>query len=186
MKLAHPLVSTLSEQELLSQLLVRFWGDTIPEETARRVLGYWEEFRPNDLDDCSYLFKTFDNDSDELVLVTGITYQSLCEHHLLPFFGVAHIAYIPQGKVLGLSKFGRVLDHFAKRPQLQERLTCQIGSAIDKYLLPAGTMVILEGTHTCMSTRGVNKQGACTKTSYVSGVFKDDINARQEVLQLLR
>lgn len=186
MKLAPHPVSTLSDQELLSQLLVRFWGDTIPQETARRVLGYWDEFRPDDLDDCSQYFKTFENDSDELVLVSNIPYQSLCEHHLLPFFGVAHIGYIPKGKVLGLSKFGRVLDHFSKRPQLQERLTCQLGSAIDKYLSPTGTVVILEGTHTCMSARGVLKQGAVTKTSYVSGAFKDDLNARQEVLQLLR
>jgi GTP cyclohydrolase I len=110
----------------------------------------------------------------------------LCEHHLLPFFGVAHIGYIPNGKVLGLSKFGRVTNFFAKQPQLQERLTRQIGLAIDQYLAPVGTIVILEGTHTCMSARGVLKQNAMTRTSYVSGVFKTDLNARQEALSLIK
>ncbi len=169
----------------MSQCLTQFWGDKVPQETARRIIGYWSEFK-KDKSSCEQLFKTFDCDSDEIVLIKNICYQSLCEHHLLPFFGVAHIGYIPNGKVLGLSKFGRVTNFFAKQPQLQERLTRQIGLAIDQYLAPVGTIVILEGTHTCMSARGVLKQNAMTRTSYVSGVFKTDLNARQEALSLIK
>jgi len=178
-------VSTPKESlDLISTALQGFWGDRIPAETARRVRDYWREFTPPDYP-VSDLIKAFDCDADQVVLVQDIPYQSLCEHHLLPFFGMVSIAYIPQGKVMGLSKFGRVTDYYAKRPQLQEQMTQQIGQAIDKYLHPLGVMVIATGTHTCMSARGVLKQGAITKTSFVSGAFEQDLNARQEVLSLV-
>jgi GTP cyclohydrolase I len=169
---------------LISQALQAFWGDAVPLETDRRVFQYWQEFTSPDFD-VSTLFKKFEADYDEIVVVKDIPFQSLCEHHLLPFFGVAHIAYIPVDYVLGLSKFGRVVDYYAKRPQLQERVTQQVGAAIDEHLEPSGTLVIMEGTHTCMSARGVLKQGAITKTSFCSGLFRVDRTARQEALQLI-
>lgn len=169
----------------MTSILAQFWGDLVPNDTSKRVLKYWGEFYPSK-ENIETFFKVFKCDNDELVLIKDIPYQSLCEHHLLPFFGVAHISYIPQGKVLGLSKFGRIVDYYAKRPQIQERLTKEIGDIINSKLSPLGVIVILEGTHTCMSARGVLKQGATTKTSYISGVFKTDFNARQEVLNLLK
>lgn len=180
-----PQVASTAHINLISQSLTAFWGDIVPEETARRVCQYWEEFTPPKFD-VGELFKVFDDDCDEIVIVRDIPYQSLCEHHLLPFFGTVSIAYIPGGKVLGLSKFGRVADYYSKRPQLQERLTRQIGEAINKYMAPKGVAVICEGVHTCMSARGVLKQGATTKTSYLSGVFRTDSNARLECIELLK
>jgi GTP cyclohydrolase I len=153
-------------------------------DTARRVCQYWEEFTPPSYP-VGELFKTFEDDCNEIVIVRNIDYQSLCEHHLLPFFGEASIAYIPNGRVMGLSKFGRIVDYYAKRPQLQERLTRQVGESINEHLHPLGVMVQCKGLHTCMSARGVLKQGAETVTSYVSGVFKTDLSARNEGLVLL-
>lgn len=168
-------------QLLLEALLLDFWKGKVEPDTARRILGYWGEFNSPD-SDVQKLFKSFDCDNDNLVVVKDIDYHSICEHHLLPFYGKVHIGYIPNGKVLGLSKFGRIVTHYAKTPQIQERLTQQIGKSIMDNLSPLGVIVVADGVHTCMMARGILKQNSTTKTSFISGVFKTDTSARQEAL----
>jgi GTP cyclohydrolase IA len=128
----------------------------------------------------------FDVDYDEMVIVKDIEFFSLCEHHLLPFFGKAHIAYVPNGKVIGLSKMPRVVDVFARRLQVQERLTTQIAEAISNAIDPQGVAVILEAQHLCMMMRGVEKQHSSTVTSAMLGVFKTQMQTRNEFLSLVR
>lgn len=132
-----------------------------------------------------HLEKTFDVDHNDLVLVKDIPFNSLCEHHLAPFVGKVHIAYIPNKKITGLSKFGRVVEGFAKRLQVQERLTQQIADAIGEVLEPKAVAVIIEAEHTCMSGRGIKKHGASTVTSTMRGLFKENAPARGELLQLI-
>ena len=127
----------------------------------------------------------FSEDHNEMVLVGGIDVFSLCEHHLAPFHGKAHVGYIPDGRVLGLSKIARVVEMFARRLQVQERLTTQICEAIMAILQPRGVAVIIECTHMCMASRGVQKPGSTTKTSSVRGVFKTDPRTRQEFFSLV-
>jgi len=128
----------------------------------------------------------FDVDYDEMVIVKVIEFFSMCEHHLLPFFGKAHIAYVPNGKVIGLSKIPRLLDVFSRRLQVQERLTRQIGDAITDAINPQGVAVILEAQHLCMMMRGVEKQHSSTVTSAMLGVFKSQLQTRNEFLSLVR
>jgi GTP cyclohydrolase I len=128
----------------------------------------------------------FDVDYDEMVIVKDIEFFSLCEHHLLPFFGKAHIAYLPKGKVIGLSKIPRVVDVFARRLQVQERLTTEIADAISEAINPQGVAVILEAQHLCMMMRGVEKQSSATVTSAMRGVFKTQLQTRNEFLSLVR
>ena len=127
----------------------------------------------------------FDVDYDEMVIVKDVEFYSQCEHHLLPFFGRAHVAYIPQGKVIGLSKIPRVVDVFARRLQVQERLTRQIAEAIEEAIHPQGVAVILEAQHLCMMMRGVEKQSSLTVTSAMLGVFKTQIQTRSELMSLI-
>jgi GTP cyclohydrolase I len=133
------------------------------------------------------LSTTFELCHDELVLVRDIEFWSLCEHHLVPFTGVAHIGYVPGkgGRVVGLSKLARLLDVFAKRPQVQESLTGQVADAIDELLAPRGAVVVVEATHLCMTMRGVRKAGARTTTSSVRGSLRFDAAARAEVMSLI-
>lgn len=167
------------------------WGDLIDSEgmqdTPLRVLKHWITITQGiTQDELEPLQKTFPCDHDEIVLVKDIPFNSLCEHHLLPFFGVAHVAYIPQGRVVGLSKIPRSLDILASRPQLQERLTDELAKAINTALNPRGVAVIMSAEHTCMSSRGVLKHGAKTVTSCMLGVFRDNLAARGELLNLVR
>ena len=128
----------------------------------------------------------FTVDYNEMVIVKDIDFYSLCEHHLLPFFGKCHIAYIPKGKVLGLSKIPRLVDVFARRLQLQERLTSQIAETIREKVQPMGVAVVIEGTHLCMSMRGVEKQNSFAVTSAMHGIFRDNARTRMEFLDLIR
>ncbi|HKO19513.1 MAG TPA: GTP cyclohydrolase I FolE [Acidobacteriaceae bacterium] len=128
----------------------------------------------------------FDVDYDEMVIVKDIEFFSMCEHHLLPFFGKAHVAYVPNGKVIGLSKIPRLVDVFARRLQVQERLTTEIADAIDEAIRPQGAAVIMEAQHLCMMMRGVEKQHSATVTSAMRGVFKSQQQTRNEFLSLVR
>ncbi len=128
----------------------------------------------------------FSIDYDEMVIVKDIDFYSLCEHHLLPFFGKCHIAYIPNGKIVGLSKIPRLVDVFSRRLQVQERLTVQIAGALEAHLQPQGVAVVVEGFHLCMMMRGVQKQNAYATTSSMLGVFRNQQQTREEFLQLLR
>jgi len=126
----------------------------------------------------------FTEDHHNMVMVRDIEMYSLCEHHLLPFFGKAHVAYIPNGRIVGLSKLPRIVDHFARRLQVQERLTEQVASAVESVLAPLGVGVVIEAEHLCMMMRGVEKQNSRTITSALRGVFRDDARTRDEFLSL--
>lgn len=128
----------------------------------------------------------FSVDYSEMVIVRDIDFYSLCEHHLLPFFGKCHIAYLPKGRVLGLSKIPRIVDVFARRLQVQERLTSQIAETIREAIRPLGVAVVMEATHLCMAMRGVEKQNSVTTTSSMLGGFRDDARTRHEFLELIR
>jgi len=127
----------------------------------------------------------FDSDASEIILVKDIELYSMCEHHLLPFIGRAHVAYIPNGKVIGLSKVARIVDVFARRLQIQENLTTQIAESLMKCLEPSGVAVVVEAKHLCMMMRGVEKQNSVMKTSCLLGTFKEDARTRSEFLSLL-
>lgn len=128
----------------------------------------------------------FEAEGSEMVVVKDIEFYSLCEHHMLPFFGKAHIAYVPDRTILGLSKFARVLDVFARRMQVQERLTGQVADVLQEVLRPRGVAVVTEASHLCMMMRGVEKQGSTTRTAAMRGVFMDDARTRQEFLEAIR
>ena len=128
----------------------------------------------------------FDEKCEEMVIVKDIEFYSMCEHHMLPFFGKCHVAYVPQGRVIGLSKIPRLVDVFARRLQVQERLTNQIADVIRDKVNPLGVAVVMEGTHLCMAMRGVEKQNSFAVTSAMHGVFRDDARTRSEFLELIR
>ncbi|MBK72333.1 MAG: GTP cyclohydrolase I FolE [Verrucomicrobiales bacterium] len=136
----------------------------------------------------AHLEKTFQVEYDEIIVVRDISFYSICEHHLIPFFGKAHVAYLPEkdGRITGLSKLARLVDGFARRPQVQERLTGQIADAIDEKLSPRGAAVVLEAEHLCMSMRGIRKPGARTVTSSMRGIFRSNSASREEVLNLIQ
>lgn len=127
----------------------------------------------------------FEEPYDEMVIVRDIEFYSLCEHHMLPFFGKAHIAYLPAGKIIGISKLARLVDVFARRLQVQERMTVQIASALEEALQPKGVGVVVEARHLCMMARGVEKQNSMVTTSEMRGVYRDDERTRKEFLSLL-
>lgn len=128
----------------------------------------------------------FHEDYDNMVVVKDIEFYSMCEHHMLPFFGKAHVAYIPNGKIVGLSKIPRLVDMFSRRLQVQERLTMQIAEALEGALRPKGVAVVMEGVHMCMLMRGVEKQNSSMVTSHVMGAFRTDIATRQEFMALVK
>jgi GTP cyclohydrolase I len=155
-------------------------------ETPRRVVRAWQELTSGYSVDPGSLLKTFENDGTrDMVVVRDVQFYSLCEHHALPFFGVAHIAYVPGDRIVGLSKFARLVDAFARRLQVQERLTHQIAETLDAVLQPDGVMVVVEAEHFCMAMRGVQKPGSRTVTSAVRGVFNDQPETRAEAMGLL-
>jgi GTP cyclohydrolase I len=153
-------------------------------ETPRRLVHAYAEL----LTVPEFDMTTFDNAAgyDELVVVSDIPLRSLCEHHLLPFTGVAHVGYLPGDRILGLSKFARAVDFFARRVQTQERLTVQIAEHLQERLAPAGVGVVIEAEHTCMSLRGARAEGARTVTAALRGRLRDDPSARAEFLSLTR
>lgn len=157
-------------------------------ETPERVARAYEEmFSGLHTDPAEVLAQVFDESHDELVLVKDIAVYSVCEHHLLPFHGVAHVGYIPNesGHISGLSKLARLVDVFARRPQVQERLTSQVADALNDRLSPRGVIVVVEAEHLCMSMRGVRKPGSRTVTSAVRGAFRDSPSTRAEAMSLI-
>ena len=139
-----------------------------------------------DVDAVCHLSKTFTVESREMVIEKDITFYSTCEHHLLPYYGKAHIAYIPDGKVVGLSKLARTVEVFARRLQLQEQMTAQIADALMENLHPKGVMVLAEAEHMCMTMRGVQKPGSKTVTTIVRGAFAEDFSLQQTFLQMVK
>lgn len=158
-------------------------------ETPARVLKAWRHWTSGYDKDPAAILKTFEDGAesvDELVLVRDIPVYSQCEHHLAPFFGVAHVGYIPDGKIVGLSKLSRLVDMFARRLQVQERLTNQIADAIEEHLRPLGVGVVLECRHLCMESRGIQQQGHRTITSAMRGALRDSDAARAEFMGMIR
>ncbi|WP_134698960.1 GTP cyclohydrolase I FolE [Ammoniphilus sp. YIM 78166] len=157
-------------------------------DTPARVARMYEEiFQGLHIEPKEYFSAIFSEEHEELVLVKDISFYSTCEHHLVPFFGKAHVAYIPQGgRVVGLSKLARAVEAVAKRPQLQERITSIVANSIMEMLEPQGVVVVVEAEHMCMTMRGVKKPGSKTVTSAVRGCFERDVAARAEVFSLIK
>ena len=157
-------------------------------ETPNRVARMYAEICAGlHQEPSEHLATMFEADHDEMVMVRDIPMYSLCEHHLIPFIGKAHVAYIPNrsGNVIGLSKVARLVDGFAKRPQVQERLTRQVADALEEHLQPPGVLVVMEAEHLCMSMRGVRKAGSSTVTSSVTGIFRANVATRAEAMRFL-
>ena len=189
---SEPLTAaSLTTQELYREILLRLGEDPTRDgliDTPERMEKSMAFLTRGYTQDATAVIQDalFDVDYDEMVIVKDIEFFSLCEHHLLPFFGKAHIAYLPNGKVIGLSKIPRVVDVFARRLQVQERLTTEIADAISDAINPQGVAVILEAQHLCMMMRGVEKQHSATVTSAMRGVFKTQLQTRNEFLSLVR
>ena len=182
-----------TEKELNAvETLIEFIGEPLhtpdTEDTPKRVLKAWREYwgagYHTKVEDIVKTFPDEDKQYDEMVSVINLPVYSTCAHHLAPIIGYATIAYIPNGDLIGLSKFQRILDVYARRLQLQERLTVQVADAFEKLLNPIGVAVHIKAAHLCMSSRGVKVHGAVTSTTALRGLFKDDIKARNEFLQL--
>lgn len=161
--------------------------DGLIETPARVARMYAEVCGGIHEDPEEHLRKQFEAGHGEMVMVRDIPLYSLCEHHLVPFSGVAHVGYIPntEGKITGLSKLARLVDGYAKRPQVQERLTAQCADAIDEILEPRGVIVVVEAEHLCMAMRGIRKPGSTTVTSAVRGIFRDDVATRMEAMRFV-
>jgi len=156
-------------------------------KTPNRVARAYGELMAGLQDEPRRHLKTVFNERyDEVVLLRNIEFHSLCEHHLLPFTGKAHVAYLPDGKVVGLSKLARLVEGYARRPQVQERLTTQIADALMDALAPIGAACVIEATHTCMTIRGARKHGAIMVTSALRGIFKENPSSRAEILSLMQ
>ncbi len=175
--------ATAAARAFLTALGVDLARPGMRDTPGRMARAYAELVGPQDFD-----LTTFPNDAgyDELVVVRDIPVQSVCEHHMLPFVGVAHVGYLPGDRILGLSKFARVVEHHARRPQVQERLTRQIADWLQEHLVPRGVGVVIDAEHSCMSLRGVRAGGARTTTSALLGALRDDSRTRAEFLALAR
>ena len=162
--------------------------DGLQNTPSRVARMFGEIFSGLGTDPGAVLNVTFEADHDEMILVKDIPFHSICEHHLVPFIGKAHVAYIPNddGRITGISKLARLVEGFAKRPQVQERITSQVADTMMRVLEPRGVLVVLEAEHLCMSMRGVNKPGATTVTSAVRGLFRDDARTRAEAMAFIQ
>jgi GTP cyclohydrolase I len=158
--------------------------DGIRETPARVARMYAELFGGLHSDPARHLKKTFEETYDELVLIRDISFNSMCEHHLLPFIGTAHVGYIPKGSVVGISKLARIVEEISHRPQVQERMTAQVADLLEE-LDPKGVIVVIEAEHSCMTIRGIRKPGAVTITSAVRGLFKQNVSSRAEAMSLI-
>lgn len=173
------------------KLLLEGMGEDVSREglveTPDRIARMYTEIFGGMYEDAGqHLSKRFHVDNNEMVLEKDITFYSMCEHHMLPFYGKAHIAYIPNGTVVGLSKIARTVEVFARRLQLQEQLTAQIADAFMEYLNPQGVMVMIEAEHMCMTMRGIKKPGSKTVTTVTRGAFTDDIALQNKFFQMVR
>ena len=183
---------TQDEAEAAIRTLIRWAGDDPDREglldtPARVARSYLEFFRGYSEDPVAILERTFEEVEgyDEIVLLRDIRLESHCEHHMVPIIGRAHVAYLPHHRVVGISKLARVVDAYARRLQIQEKLTAQIANTIQEVLQPLGTAVIIEAAHECMTTRGVHKTGVCMVTSRMLGAFRDDHSTRRELLAMI-
>ena len=184
---------TQEEAEAAVRTLIEWAGDDPAREglldtPGRVVRSYGELFAGYAVDPHDYLLRTFEEVSgyDELVVLTGIRVVSFCEHHMLPFTGVAHVGYLPTNRVVGISKLARVVNGFARRLQIQEKLTAEIAQAVQDVLQPKGVGVVIQSEHSCMTMRGVNTPGSLLTTSTLLGDVRDDPRTRQEFLGLVR
>ena len=178
-------------KELTKKLLIEIGEDPNREgllNTPLRVAKAWDFLSKGYKQDIDEIINNaiFEEEYDQMVVVKDIEFYSMCEHHLLPFFGVAHIAYIPNGKIIGLSKIPRILDMFARRLQVQERMTQEVASMLQSKLNPRGVAVIIEAQHMCMQMRGVEKRKSYMSTSAMLGIFREDNKTRKEFLDILK
>lgn len=185
----RPITHHLIEEAIKQQ--IDFIGDDPTREgllkTPYRVVKSWVELYKGYKMDPAEVFTTFDSGGcNQIVLLKNIELYSMCEHHMLPFFGKAHIAYIPNGRVIGVSKLARLLDIFARRLQIQERIGMQVTKELNKHLNPLGAACIIEAKHMCMCTRGVNKQNSTMVTSDLTGVFLNNPETRQELMSMIK
>lgn len=183
---------TRDEAEAAVRTLLRYAGDDINREglidTPARVVRSFDEFFAGYNDDAvEYLKRTFEETDgyDEMVVLRDIRVESHCEHHMLPIIGRAHVGYLPNNRVVGISKLARVVDAYAKRLQVQEKLTAQIATCIDSVLKPKGVAVVIDAAHQCMTMRGVHKPGVSMVTSHMIGAFRDDATTRREFLNII-
>lgn len=176
-------------ENAVKEILLAVGEDTNREglkDTPKRVAAMYEELLSGMNDDPQeHLASIFNENYDEIVLLRDIPFYSICEHHLMPFIGRAHVAYLPSGKVLGISKLARIVDSFARRLQVQERLTNQIADFLMQQLKPRGVTVVIEASHSCMTIRGIKKPGSSMVTSALRGIFIRDQRSRSEVLSLI-
>ncbi len=187
----EPLVDHAKIEAAVREILTAIGEDPDRDgllDTPARVARMYAEITSGLHEDPEeHLYKVFDVDHDEMIMVRDIPIYSMCEHHLLPFYGSAHVAYIPKagGRITGLSKIARLVDGFARRPQVQERLTRQVADAVQSALDPAGVLVVVEAEHMCMSMRGVRKPGSSTVTSAVHGTFRGQAATRSEAMRFI-
>ena len=188
---AHPARPTQDEAEEAVRTLIRWAGDDIQREglldtPARVARSYVELFAGYETDPRAYLERTFEEVGgyDQLIVLKDIRFVSFCEHHMLPVIGKAHVGYLPNGRVVGISKLARVVNGFARRLQIQEKLTAEIANAIQEVLQPHGVGVVIEAEHSCMTLRGVNTVGSSLTTSSLLGEVRDDMRTRMEFMRL--
>jgi GTP cyclohydrolase I len=190
-KVSETSLAAASPQELLRELLIRLGEDPDRDgllKTPERMFKALDYLTKREREDPSSVLNgaLFEVSYDEMVIVKDIEMFSMCEHHVLPFFGKVHVAYIPDGKVVGLSKIPRLVDIFARRLQIQERLTVQIAETIQNAIQPLGVGVVIEARHLCVMMRGVEKQHSSAVTSHMLGTFRSSDKTREEFLQLIR